>query len=317
MKAMGKTRVLTRAEEGQLFAILNRPRAWGLAPLRPATAAAATAAFAEHGLSEVVLRRAEERAAAAAELLMRFNKRLVLSLAKRMGAGSDVALEDLLAEGELGLATAMLKFDLSRGFKFSTYSTWHVKAKIQRCMQSHSLMRVPQSVAEAIPRVLRAREELRRVRSDDDARVSVRDVAEVLGMEPTKVERALRACVQPASLEAPATIGAGARGEVGDESLLETVPDADAGGEMEAVHRDVLVRECLNGVLHTLQPRERNIIRLRYGLNVERRVVSLHEIADAYGLSRERIRQIEDQAVRKLMAPWRRQALAERTSVLF
>lgn len=303
---MGETRVLTRKEEVMLFSILRRCSDLGIEhSARGPTAAhdvvAQRAELASGDVAKVV-----EQARRAHALVMQFNMRLVFATAARF-ASAGMPFSDLLPEGMLGVEAAMQRFDERRGFKFSTLAVWHVRQKMRRCIQQQArVVHVPVHVQDRLPRILRARAELQAARPQGEP-VLHADIAAAVGMDVAKVAQTLSSHTPVVHLEERA-YGSSSGGDV---SVLDCLEDDSMEDALASSQQLKVVHESLNAVLATLQPRERNILRLRYGLNSEGRRVPRSEIAEAYGLTHERIRQIEDRAVEKLTKPWRLQFLRD------
>lgn len=279
LREIGRVPLLTAAEEVELA---RRVEAGLFAEERLAAAPDPDSRLA-HDLDRIVVlgRTAKRR-------LIEANLRLVVSVAKRY-VGRGLTLLDLVQEGNLGLIRAVEKFDYTRGYKFSTYATWWIRQAMSRALADQArTIRVPVHVVEQINRVVRVRRRLLQERGHEPA---AEEVGAELDLTAERVREVLRLAQEPVSLHAPV-------GEEEDVCFGDLIEDGDAASPAESASF-LLLREHLEAVLSTLGERERRVVRLRYGLD-DGRSRTLEEIGTLFGVTRERIRQIEAKTLARL-----------------
>lgn len=294
LKEIGKVDLLTAADEVDLAMKIEA----GLEASNKLEAADA----GEIELTRAEMRRltrVEQVGLEAKQALISANLRLVVSIAKRY-VGRGMLFLDLIQEGNLGLIKAVEKFDHTKGFKFSTYATWWIRQAITRAIADQArTIRIPVHMVETINKVKKVSSQLLHRNGHEP---TADEIAEELDMPVDKVREIMRVAQEPVSLETPI-------GEEEDSHLGDFIPDEDAPVPAEAASH-TLLKEQLSGVLKSLTPREEKVLRLRFGLE-DGRPRTLEEVGKEFNVTRERIRQIEAKALRKLRHPSRSKKLRD------
>ena len=292
LKEIGKVALLTPEEEINLAQKMN---AGALA--QEQLDEAETSDFPPEDLAQ--LKKLVKEGDRAKQKLAEANLRLVVSIAKRY-VGRGMLFLDLIQEGNLGLIKAVEKFDYTKGYKFSTYATWWIRQAITRAIADQArTIRIPVHMVETINKVIRVSRQLLQELGHDP---SPEEIAEEMNMPVDKVREILKIAQEPVSLETPI-------GEEEDSHLGDFIPDEGASEPSEAASF-TLLKEQLVDVLSTLTPREEKVLKLRFGIE-DGRTRTLEEVGKEFNVTRERIRQIEAKALRKLRHPSRSKKLKD------
>ena len=299
LKEIGKVNLLTPDEEIQLAQDMGAGDAAReqLAEIEKARKNGEEVSLAQE--EEKELKRAIRKGEAAKQRLAEANLRLVVSIAKRY-VGRGMLFLDLIQEGNLGLIKAVEKFDYTKGYKFSTYATWWIRQAITRAIADQArTIRIPVHMVETINKVIRVSRQLLQELGHDP---TPEEISEEMNMPVDKVREILKIAQEPVSLETPI-------GEEEDSHLGDFIPDEGASEPSEAASF-TLLKEQLMDVLSTLTPREEKVLKLRFGIE-DGRTRTLEEVGKEFNVTRERIRQIEAKALRKLRHPSRSKKLKD------
>jgi len=296
LKEIGRVPLLTGAEEVEYS---RRIESGGLAAARLADLAAAgqleSLSFEDRRALQRTVRRGDD----AREVIIEANLRLVVSIAKRY-VGRGMQFLDLIQEGNLGLMRAVEKFDYTKGFKFSTYATWWIRQAITRAIADQArTIRIPVHMVESINKVHRIQ---RQMLQELEREPSVEELAERVGLTEERVREIQRISLDLLSLDAPV-------GEEDDSNLADFIEDQAAEAPAEAAARRMLNRAVIDA-LDELSDREKAVVRLRFGLE-DGQARTLEEVGKEFGVTRERIRQIESKTLAKLRHPHRSQKLRD------
>src|SRR3954451_22921041 len=296
LKEIGRVPLLTAAEE---VTLAKRIEAGGHA----AEKLADLSALRELDTLDFQERRGLERSARDGEQakseLIQANLRLVVSIAKRY-VGRGMLFLDLIQEGNLGLMRAVEKFDYTKGFKFSTYATWWIRQAITRAIADQArTIRIPVHMVESMNRVMRIQ---RQMTQELEREPTIDELAEKTGLTPERVREIQRIALDPLSLDSPV-------GEEDDSNLADFIEDSAADAPAEVATRRMLA-QAVEEALGELSDREKEVVKLRFGL-IDGQARTLEEVGKEFGVTRERIRQIEAKTLAKLRHPQRSQKLKE------
>ncbi len=281
IKQAGKVPLLTRDEEQTLTSLIDKGRR-----AQVKLAEEELTLEERENLSEIV-----DKGWEAFEHLIQANSRLVISIAKKY-VGRGVAFLDLIQEGNIGMMRAALKFERDRGYKFSTYATWWIRQAITRAIADQGrTIRVPVHMGDKINKMIRMQHQLKQ---DLNREPNTDELAEALDVTPDDIQDMMKHARRPLSLEMPT-------GKEDDAQLGDFIADTDVIPPDEEA-TGILLREHLQEALAELPPRETRILEMRYGL-IDGRTLTLNEVGKKMGVTRERIRQIEAQALRRLRNP--------------
>jgi RNA polymerase primary sigma factor len=294
LKEIGKVPLLTAEQEVILAKAIEEGEA--------ATAELDTAVAGAKKLATIRMRelqRVERQGQLAKKKLIEANLRLVVSIAKRY-VGRGMLFLDLIQEGNLGLIRAVEKFDYTKGYKFSTYATWWIRQAITRAIADQArTIRIPVHMVETINKLIRIQ---RQLLQDLGREPTPEEIGKEMEFSPEKVREILKVSQEPVSLETPI-------GEEADSHLGDFIEDSDAVVPVDAASF-ILLQEQLDSVLHTLSEREKKVVQLRFGLT-DGHPRTLEEVGREFGVTRERIRQIESKTLSKLRHPSRSQKLRD------
>ena len=294
LKEIGKVPLLTAEQEVILAKAIEEGEA--------ATAELDSSAVSGKKLPTIRMRelqRVERQGQLAKKKLIEANLRLVVSIAKRY-VGRGMLFLDLIQEGNLGLIRAVEKFDYTKGYKFSTYATWWIRQAITRAIADQArTIRIPVHMVETINKLIRVQ---RQLLQDLGREPTPEEIGKEMEFSPEKVREILKVSQEPVSLETPI-------GEEADSHLGDFIEDSDAVVPVDAASF-ILLQEQLDSVLHTLSEREKKVVQLRFGLT-DGHPRTLEEVGREFGVTRERIRQIESKTLSKLRHPSRSQKLRD------
>jgi RNA polymerase primary sigma factor len=296
LKEIGRVPLLTGPEEVEYS---RRVEAGGFAATRLADLAASGALSSLEFDERRALQRTVRRGEDAREVLIEANLRLVVSIAKRY-VGRGMHFLDLIQEGNLGLMRAVEKFDYTKGFKFSTYATWWIRQAITRAIADQArTIRIPVHMVESINKVVRVQ---RQMMQDLEREPTIEELAEAVGLSEERIREIQRISLDPLSLDSPV-------GEEDDTNLSDFIEDQAAEAPADAAARRMLNRAVIDA-LDELNDREKAVVRLRFGLD-DGQARTLEEVGKEFGVTRERIRQIESKTLAKLRHPHRSQKLRD------